>query len=69
MLSQSQQQAVSMTEYKQAGLRKIRRVSPYAARAYNFNSLLVVQPGIVREEQDILDSLFVIDIQSHAGSG
>ena len=68
MLLQIQQQAVSMTEYEQAGLQTIRRVSPQAARACDFNSLLVIQPRVEREEQDILDSLFVTDSQYHAGS-
>ncbi|KAI4273877.1 MAG: hypothetical protein LQ337_004328 [Flavoplaca oasis] len=68
MLLQIQQQAVNMTEYEQAGLQKIRRVSPQTARACDFNSLLVIQPRIDREEQDVLDSLFVTDSQYHAGS-
>ncbi|KAF2468357.1 acetyl-CoA synthetase-like protein [Lindgomyces ingoldianus] len=68
ILLQIQQQAVSMTEYEQAGLQTIRRVSPQAARACDFNSLLVIQPRIDREDQDALGSLFVTDSQYRAGS-
>ena len=68
MLLQIQQQAVSMIEYEQAGLQTIRRVSPQAARACDFNSLLVIQPGISREEQGVLDSLFVTNSQYDAGA-
>ena len=40
-LLHNQQQAVSMIKYEQAGLQINRRVSPQAARACDFNSLLM----------------------------
>ena len=56
-----------MTKYEQAGLQAIGRVSPQATRACDFNSLPVIQAGMVREEQDVLDNLFITDTQYHAG--
>lgn len=42
------QQVGSMTEYEQAGLQTIRRISPQATKAYDFNFLLVIYPHLDR---------------------
>ncbi|KIE00723.1 nonribosomal peptide synthase, partial [Metarhizium majus ARSEF 297] len=58
LLLQIQTQVVDMTAFEQTGLQRIRRISPEAERACDFQTLLVIQPAADQKEKATHDSLF-----------
>ena len=58
LLEQIQKQSVDMIPFEQAGLQRIRRISPEAERACGFQALLVVQPASQPATADHDDWIF-----------
>ena len=53
-LGRVHEQAIAMVPYEQTGLQHIRRLSPEIANTCDFQTLLVVQPPVVRNDVEIL---------------
>ncbi|KAG6008109.1 NRPS protein, partial [Claviceps maximensis] len=58
-LLQVQAQSIEMTAFEQTGLQRIRRQSPEAERACDFQTLLVIQPAADEKEKHVCDGIFV----------
>ncbi|KAG7006588.1 hypothetical protein G7Y79_00014g037630 [Physcia stellaris] len=53
-LGRVHEQAIAMVPYEQTGLQHIRRLSPEIANTCDFQTLLVVQPPVVRNDVEML---------------